>query len=100
MSRRFADDADADADDEWQDEWRDEWRDEGDLDVEDPDQDEPTIPCPYCRRAIHEDSSRCPYCEQYVSREDAPRGPKPWWLVVGVILCLYALLRWLTWPAP
>ncbi len=66
--------------------------DEDEFDDED---DEPTIACPYCRRLIHEDSQRCPHCDQYISTEDAPAGPKPWWIVVGVILCLYIVFRWI-----
>ena len=53
------------------------------------DDEEPTIPCPYCRREIHEDAQQCPYCEQYLSREDAPPARKPWWIVAGAIVCLY-----------
>jgi len=33
-------------------------------------EEEPTIPCPYCLRQIHEDSPHCPYCEKYISEED------------------------------
>ncbi len=61
------------------------------------DDDEPTIPCPHCRREILEDAERCPYCEHYLSREDAPPGRKPWWVVVGVIACLYVVYRWNVW---
>ena len=71
----------------------DEAEDDEDWDNEDND-DEPTRPCPYCRRQIHEDSQRCPYCESYISREDAPPGRKPWWLVLGVGACLYVVYRW------
>jgi hypothetical protein len=68
-----------------------------DFDEEHPDDDdEPTVPCPYCKREIHEDCQRCPYCEHYISAEDAPAGRKPWWIVVGVILCLYIVFRWIT----
>ena len=70
---------------------------EDDFDEDYPDDDdEPTVPCPYCKREIHEDSQRCPYCEHYISAEDAPAGRKPWWIVVGVILCLYIVFRWIT----
>jgi hypothetical protein len=75
--------------------------DDGDLDDEhgedydvDEDEDDVTIPCPYCRRQIHEDAERCPYCEQYISAEDAPAQAKPWWIVLGVVLCLVVLLWW------
>jgi hypothetical protein len=57
---------------------------------------EPTIPCPYCRREIHEDSQRCPYCESYISQEDAPPSRKPWWLIAGVAICLVLVYLWLT----
>ncbi len=66
--------------------------DDWDSDEED---DEPTVACPYCKRQIHEDSQRCPYCEHYVSEEDAPAPRKPWWIVVGVILALYVVFRWI-----
>lgn len=54
-----------------------------------------TIPCPYCREPIYEDAERCPYCENYISREDEPSSPKPWWIILGVILALIAVYRWI-----
>jgi DNA-directed RNA polymerase subunit RPC12/RpoP len=30
-----------------------------------------TIPCPYCRHPIHDESQRCPYCGEYILEEDA-----------------------------
>lgn len=59
--------------------------------------DEPeTIPCPYCNQQIHEDSVRCPHCENYLSQEDAaPPSRKPWWIILGVIVCLYLVYRWI-----
>ncbi len=57
--------------------------------------DEPqTVDCPYCRASMYEDSPRCPSCGQYISREDAPAERKPWWILIGVCLCLYAVYRW------
>lgn len=85
-------------DDDWDDD-EPSWEDsESFWDSEDyGDETDDTIPCPYCRREIHEDAERCPYCERYVSDEDAPPTPKPWWFVVGFLLCLYVLFRWLVW---
>jgi hypothetical protein len=67
------------------------------------DEDEPTAeddpeaitPCPYCRQEIHKESVRCPYCERYLSEEDAPPSRKPWWLIAGVVACLYVVYRWI-----
>lgn len=57
--------------------------------------DEPTISCPYCGEDVHEDSPRCPHCENYLSHEDAPPTPKPWWFLLGAGLGLLVFLRWL-----
>ena len=60
-----------------------------------PDDDEPAVSCPYCRREIPEDVARCPYCENFVSAEDAPPERKRWWIVMGTLLALYACYRWI-----
>jgi hypothetical protein len=57
--------------------------------------EEPTVPCPYCKREIHEDAQRCLYCEQYISEEDAPPPRRSWWIMAGVVACLYAVYRWI-----
>jgi hypothetical protein len=84
------DDADDDLDDS-------EFPDESD----DPDDDE-TVPCPYCLRRVYEDAERCPGCGHYLSREDRARpGRRPWWVVVGALVGLLVVLRWVTlgnWP--
>jgi transposase-like protein len=80
--------------------WEDEsdFGDEADDDAwQEADEDEPTVPCPYCGHEVHEDTPRCPHCQNYISREDAPPSRKPWWLVVGVAACLYAVYRWIVW---
>ena len=76
--------------------------DDDEEDWEDPEPDsgddsdsEPTIPCPYCRREILEDSPRCPYCEQFISAEDSPRTAKPVWVVVTALVCLAVAVWWL-----
>ena len=52
------------------------------------------MPCPHCLGTIYDDSERCPHCGQYLSREDAPRR-RPWWIVVGVVVCLVIVYRWI-----
>jgi hypothetical protein len=85
--------------------WRDDdlaWDEDTDPDreIDDDlaeDEEEPTVPCPYCGDEVHEDAQRCPSCERYISREDAPPGRKPLWLIVGVVACLYVVYRWIVW---
>ena len=75
-----------------------EWEDEGDWRPDDDragDDDDGTVPCPYCQRPMHEDSPRCPHCENYISKEDAPPRRKPWWIVLGCLLCFYVIYRWI-----
>jgi hypothetical protein len=71
---------------------------EDDWDGEDSygdDEESETIPCPYCKRQIHEDAVRCPHCENYLSQEDAPLRRKPWWIIVGVLLCFVIFYLWI-----
>jgi len=85
--------SDADADDDLDD---DEY-----PDVDDDEDDDETIPCPYCREPVYEGAERCPSCGHYLSRVDAPRR-YPWWLVVGVVVCLGLTLQgffWWWWSA-
>lgn len=78
MPRRVVEDSD------WEDNESD-WNDE----------EEVTVPCPYCKRQIYEDAERCPYCERYLSEEDSPAMRKPWWIILGTVLCLYVVYRWI-----
>jgi hypothetical protein len=57
------------------------------------DADDDAVPCPYCRRPLYEDAVRCPHCESYLSAEDAP-ARRPWWLTLGVLVCLLLALGW------
>ena len=89
MARRIAREWESD-DEQWP-------GDDSELDEGDENQDdEPTIPCPYCGREIHEDSEQCPYCQQYISQEDLRPSRKPWWIIVGVLLCLLVIWLWIT----
>ena len=74
----------------------DEWDDEGAFETDAEDSgDEPTVPCPYCRRKIFEDSPRCPYCERYVSAEDHVGPRRPVWVLVTSLICLGMAVWWL-----
>jgi len=79
-----------DDDDEPED---DVWDDDA-ADIGDDAEDEPTVPCPSCRREILEDSPRCPYCEQYISEEDHPSRRQPVWIIVTALICLGIAIWW------
>jgi predicted nucleic acid-binding Zn ribbon protein len=82
--------ANREADDDWEDDESDEWSGDDDLEG-----DDPTTPCPHCGEPIHDESEQCPYCGEYISDEDAPPNRKPWWIVLGAILCLFAVYLWI-----
>lgn len=79
------------ADDDW-DDGDDAWRNSAADD--DSDDEGSTASCPYCDRSVPEDLVRCPYCENYLSNEEAPPAHKPWWIIIGVVICLYIIWRW------
>ena len=60
-----------------------------------PDDNDETVECPYCHRAMHEQTLRCPYCENYLSEEDAPSRRKPVWIIVAVGFCLLIVVMWI-----
>jgi zinc-ribbon domain len=61
---------------------------------DDPDDDETTAPCHHCGEPIYDDAEVCPSCGRYQSREDDPTR-KPWWVVLGVVVCLAMTLWWI-----
>ncbi len=67
--------------------WDDDWWDD--------DESAETIECLHCGDEIYEEAEQCPHCGKYISREDAPAGQKPWWIVAGVVVCLYLVFRWI-----
>ena len=87
-----------------EDDDRDGWDDDdGDSVDEDPlesDQDsaddldaEESVPCPFCKKPIHEDADVCPRCGNFVGAADAPRRIPPivW---IGAALALLGTLAW------
>jgi len=79
------------------DDWGDDSDSEEDDDYPDFGDDEAMIPCPNCGVDIHDESEQCPRCGRYLSKEDAPANRKPWWIIVGVVVCLYVVYRWNVW---
>ncbi len=75
-------------------EWDDDSEDWDEYEDGTADDEDVTMPCPFCNRDLYDDSERCPHCGKYLSREDRPVTPKPWWFIVGFFLCLYAIYRW------
>lgn len=74
----------------WDDE--DELEDDGDASWDE--DDDGTVPCPYCGAAMLEDSPRCPECGAYKSAEDAPPPRKPAWIIAGAVICLIIATWW------
>lgn len=77
----------------WLDDSEDGWDVEGEVDDAPGVDADVTAPCPHCRRPIYDDAEWCPSCGVYLSNEDEP-DRKPWWLLVGVAICLYVVFRW------
>jgi len=82
------------ADDDWADD-ETEWDGDDGDEFGAEDDDEPTVPCPHCGTEVHEDAQQCPHCERYISAEDAPPARKPWWIIIGAVVCLYVVARWI-----
>lgn len=74
---------------------RDDYAD--DIDDEEWDDDETSDDCPHCGKPIYDDAERCPFCGLYLSREVAP-SRKPWWVTVGVLVCLGMVTWWILHP--
>ena len=59
-----------------------------------PDDQDSTIPCPHCGEDVYDDAEQCPHCGQYLSEETAPRSARPWWILVGVAICIVIVVAW------
>lgn len=81
----------------YEDESTDDFDDDDIVDENIDDDSFDTVPCPYCRGPIHEDAVRCPHCENYISAVDSPPLKlRPWWIILGVLLCLAIVYVWVT----
>jgi len=69
------------------------------MSIDDQD-DYPSIPCPYCKREIAQDSVQCPKCKNYLSDDEDQtdrkgkagssdrRSTLPQWVIVTAIVML------------
>lgn len=73
-----------------QDEEDEGWDDGNEQDSD----DEPTVPCPHCRRHIFEDTPRCPYCERSIDDEDHAGPKKPIWVIATALVLLGIAIWW------
>lgn len=64
------------------------------VDAPDDEEEEPTVPCPCCRREILEGSPYCPHCERYISEEDHTIPGKPLWVIATALICLGIAIWW------
>ena len=53
-----------------------------------------SVPCPFCRKLIHEDADVCPRCGNFVGGADAPRPRVPPMVWIGVALAGLCALTW------
>jgi predicted nucleic acid-binding Zn ribbon protein len=63
---------------------------------QDPDDDldpEESVPCPFCKKLIHEDADVCPRCGNFVGAADAPRRV-PMVIWIGFALAILCVLVW------
>ncbi len=49
-----------------------------------------TVPCPECGADVYEDAVQCPHCGAYI--ESTPSKEGAWWIIVGVIVAILAIL--------
>ncbi len=50
------------------------------------------VPCPFCRRSLHEDADVCPRCGNFIGGSDDPSRGRPLWVKVVLIVCLAAMV--------
>lgn len=77
-------------------EWDDDPEAPQERDLDDGDDETPTVPCPHCGQPVADFAERCPSCGDWIipgpHRSRASR-----WLIVTAILAAAALLAWQLW---
>ncbi len=65
------------------------------CDLDGPDAETVTVPCPNCEAEIPDSADRCPYCGDWVVQGGVARlGPRGVFLVIVAVLLIVALLYW------
>ncbi len=72
--------------------------DDWDNDLDEDDEDDGYIDCPYCGQTMLEDAEYCPSCDRWITSEDSPKPAQPLWIIVGIALCLAVALTWILRP--
>ena len=79
--------------------------DDSDFDAEGPDaadlagddEQDPTVPCPFCGREIYEDVNVCPRCENFIISDRVNSGHPRWifWTaaLLLAVIAVYLLAR-------
>lgn len=58
-----------------------------------PDEPSDTVACPDCGAEVYEDAVQCPRCGSYITHRTTPWSGRPlWWIVLGVLGILAAIL--------
>jgi len=85
-----------DEDDDW---WKRGRSPDDDLDDEHAEEDadgQTVIPCSYCGADVFDDAEQCPACGWWFVRDRRPLTGKPsWFLVLGLVGGLLAILTWI-----
>lgn len=76
----------------YRDDEDDDWDDEAEFGEDSA--DEPTVPCPYCRREMLEDTPQCPSCKRFISDEDRAASRQPAWVIITALACLAMAIWW------
>jgi predicted RNA-binding Zn-ribbon protein involved in translation (DUF1610 family) len=73
----------------------------GEFDVDEVSEDaddETVIPCPHCGEEVFDDAEQCPACGTWLVRDRRALTGKPsWFVVLGVVGALLAIVVWIVW---
>lgn len=59
-----------------------------------------TVTCPHCGVEVYEDAVECPACQTYIThRHNVWSGRPAWWIILGLLGVLAAILALLAYSA-